>query len=100
MNESHRWSLFLQGDKHAFSEIFLAFHDDLLPLWHEAYPRSGDCQRLHSEPIPQALEKPEQPETRTDLKPYLFRSLRHHIIDILELQKQTLPINQELRSCV
>lgn len=96
MNESNWWTLFLQGDKHAFSEIYLAFHDDLY--------RYGIKLRRDPETVNDCIQnlflklwknrnnlKPVR-----DIKPYLFRSLRNHIIDTLELEKQTFPINQEV----
>jgi RNA polymerase sigma factor (sigma-70 family) len=96
MNQSHWWSLFLQGDKHAFSEIFLACHDDLFRYGMRLARDPeliNDCiqnlflklwkNRYNLKPV-------------NDLKPYLFKSLRNHIIDTLELKRQDLPINQDI----
>jgi RNA polymerase sigma factor (sigma-70 family) len=96
MNQSHLWSLFLQGDKHAFSEIFLACHDKLF--------RYGVKLTRDQELINDCIQnlflklwknrgnlKPVQ-----DINPYLFKSLRHHILDILELKRQTLPIDHDI----
>ena len=96
MNQSHWWSLFLQGDKHAFSEIFLACHDDLfrygMKLARDPELTSDCIQNLFLKLWKNRSNlKPVQ-----DIKPYLFKSLRHHIIDILELERQTLPIDQDI----
>jgi RNA polymerase sigma factor (sigma-70 family) len=96
MNESYWWPLFLQGDKHAFSEIYLAVHDDLyrygikLSRDHETV---NDCiQNLFLK----LWKNRNNLKPVREIKPYLFRSLRNHIVDILELKKQTLPLNQEV----
>ena len=96
MNQSHWWPLFLQGDKHAFSEIFLACHDDLfrygMKLTRDPELISDCIQNLFLKLWKNRSNlKPVQ-----DIKPYLFKSLRHHIIDILELERQTLPIDQDI----
>jgi RNA polymerase sigma factor (sigma-70 family) len=96
MNQSQWWSLFLLGDKHAFSEIFLAFHDDLF-LYGMKLNRDpeliNDCiQNLFL----RLWKNRNNLKQVQDIKPYLFKSLRHHIIDILELRRQTLPIDQDI----
>jgi RNA polymerase sigma factor (sigma-70 family) len=96
MNQSHWWSLFLQGDKHAFSEIFLACHDNLfrygMKLTRDPELINDCIQNLFLKLWKNRNNlKPVQ-----DITPYLFKSLRHHIIDILELERQTLPIDQDI----
>jgi len=96
MDESYQWSLFLQSDKQAFSEIFLAFYDDLSRYGAKLTndPKTvDDCiqnlflklwkNRRNLKPV-------------ENIKPYLFRSLRNHLIDIQELKKITLPINNDI----
>jgi len=96
MNESELWSLFLQGDKHAFSDIFLAFHDDLyrygIRLSRDQETVNDCIQNLFLK----LWKNRDNLKPVRDLKPYLFRSLRNHIIDILELEKQTFAINREV----
>jgi RNA polymerase sigma factor (sigma-70 family) len=96
MNESFWWPLFLQGDKHAFSEIYLAFHDDLyrygikLCRDHETV---NDCiQNLFL----RLWKNRNNLKPVREVKPYLFRSLRNHIVDIIELEKQTMTLNHEV----
>ncbi len=96
MNGSHWWPLFLQGDKHAFSEIFLACHDDLyrygIKLSRDPETVNDCIQNLFL----RLWKNRNNLKPVSDIKPYLLRSLRNHIVDILELKKQTIPINQEV----
>jgi RNA polymerase sigma factor (sigma-70 family) len=96
MNQSHWWSLFIQGDKHAFSEIFLASHDNLfrygMKLTRDPELINDCIQNLFLK----LWKNRNNLKPVLDIKPYLFKSLRHHIIDILELKRQTLPIDQDI----
>jgi RNA polymerase sigma factor (sigma-70 family) len=96
MKESYSWSLFLQGDKHAFSEIFLTYHDD---LYRYGIKLSRDPE-IVNDCIQELFLKLWKNRTNLkpvlDIKPYLFKSLRNHIIDNLELKRQTLPIDQDI----
>ncbi len=96
MNQSHWWSLFIQGDKHAFSEIFLASHDNLfrygMKLTRDPELINDCIQNLFL----RLWKNRNNLKPVHDLKPYLFKSLRHHIIDILELKRETLPIDQDI----
>jgi RNA polymerase sigma factor (sigma-70 family) len=96
MNESYWWLLFLKGDKHAFSEIYLAFHDDLyrygIRLNRDPETVNDCIQNLFLK----LWKNRNNLKPVKEIKPYLFRSLRNHIVDILELEKKTLPINQEV----
>ena len=96
MNQSHWWSLFIQGDKHAFSEIFLASHDNLfrygMKLTRDPELTKDCIQSLFFK----LWKNRNNLKPVDDITPYLFKSLRHHIIDILELKRQTLPINHDI----
>jgi RNA polymerase sigma factor (sigma-70 family) len=96
MNESQWWSLFLQGDKQALSEIFLVCHDDLfrygLKLIREPETVDDCIQNLFLK----LWKNRNNLKPVKDIKPYLFRSLRNHIIDILELRKPTIPIDHDI----
>jgi RNA polymerase sigma factor (sigma-70 family) len=96
MNESYWWSLFLQGDKHAFSEIFLACHDDLfrygMKLARDPEMVNDCIQNLFLK----LWKNRNNLKPVREIKPYLFRSLRNHIIDILELKRQTLSVDQDI----
>ncbi len=95
MNESNWWPLFLQGDKHAFSEIYLAFHDDLyrygIKLSRDPETVNDCIQNLFL----RLWKNRNNLKPVRELKPYLFRSLRNHIVDIIELEKKTLTIDLE-----
>jgi RNA polymerase sigma factor (sigma-70 family) len=96
MNESYWWSLFLQGDKHAFSEIFLACHDDLyrygIKLSRDPETVNDCIQNLFLK----LWKNRNNLKPVKDIKPYLFKSLRNHIIDIIELKRETLQIDQDI----
>ena len=96
MNESYWWSLFLQGDKHAFSEIFLSCHDDLfrygIKLTRDPEMVNDCIQNLFLK----LWKNHKNLKPVRDIKPYLFRSLRNHIIDILELKRPTLPLDHDI----
>jgi RNA polymerase sigma factor (sigma-70 family) len=96
MNQSHWWSLFIQGDKQAFSEIFLASHDNLfrygMKLTRDPELINDCIQNLFLK----LWKNRNNLKPVLDIKPYLFKSLRYHIIDILELKKQTLPIDHDI----
>jgi RNA polymerase sigma factor (sigma-70 family) len=96
MNESYWWSLFLQGDKHAFSEIFLSFHDDLfrygIKLTRDPETVNDCIQNLFLK----LWKNRNNLKQVKEIKPYLFRSLRNHIIDTIELKRQNLPIDHNI----
>jgi RNA polymerase sigma factor (sigma-70 family) len=94
MNDSQKcWQDFLSGDKKALSDIFLQYHD---ALFRYGMKLSGseslvkDCiqdlflklwkNRAHLKPV----ENP---------RPYLFKSIRNHIIDSLSLRKSQISID-------
>ena len=96
MNESYWWSLFLQGNKHAFSEIFLSCHDDLfrygIKLTRDPETVNDCIQNLFLK----LWKNRNNLKQVREIKPYLFKSLRNHIIDILELKKQTISLDQDI----
>jgi RNA polymerase sigma factor (sigma-70 family) len=96
MNETYWWSLFLQGDKHAFSEIFLHFHDDLfrygIKLIRDPETVADCIQNLFLK----LWKNRNNLKPVKEIKPYLFRSLRNHIIDTLELKRQDISIDQNM----
>jgi RNA polymerase sigma factor (sigma-70 family) len=97
MNESYWWLLFLQGDKHAFSEIYLAFHDDLYRYGIKLTRNPETVNDCIQDLFLKLWKNRKNLKPVREIKPYLFRSLRNHIVDILELEKQTLPINMEVK---
>lgn len=96
MNESHWWSLFLQGDKQAFSEIFITCHDDLF--------RYGSKLARDPEIVKDCIQNlflklwknRENLVPVRNIRPYLYRAFRNHLIDILKLRKQVIPIDRDI----
>jgi RNA polymerase sigma factor (sigma-70 family) len=96
MNQlQHLWLNFLQGDKAALSEVFLLYHDD---LYRYGLKLAGD-ENLVKDAIQDLFLK--LWKNRSNLKPvevpkpYLFKSLRNHLIDSLELTKARIPIEND-----
>jgi RNA polymerase sigma factor (sigma-70 family) len=96
MEESGLWTLFLQGNKNAFSEIFLFYHDDLfrygIKLTHDPETVNDCIQNLFLK----LWKNRGTLKPVVEIKPYLFKSLRNHIIDILELKHPTLSIDRDI----
>ncbi len=93
MNQKqHLWLNFLQGDKAALSEIFLQYHDD---LYRYGVKLAGN-ENLVKDAIQDLFLKLWKNRSNLKpvevLKPYLFKSLRNHLIDSLELTKTSIPI--------
>lgn len=93
--DQNRWLNFLHGDKSALSSIFLDFHDDLFRYGHRL---SGD-ENLVKDSIQDLFLKlwknRQNLRQISDIRPYLYRSLRNQIIDSLELQKPRVTIDNE-----
>jgi RNA polymerase sigma factor (sigma-70 family) len=87
------WNNFLRGNKSALSEIFLTFHDD---LYRFGLKLSGD-QNMVQDCIQDLFLKlwknKENLKQVESIKPYLFKSLRNHIIDSISLRKTNIYIN-------
>jgi len=95
MDELSSWSGFLNGEQKALAEVFLNYHDD---LFRYGLKLTGD-QDLVKDCIQDLFLKlwknREHLRIVQSVKPYLFKSLRNHIVDTLELQKTTLPLEDE-----
>jgi RNA polymerase sigma factor (sigma-70 family) len=86
------WQNFLQGNKEALSAIFLQVHDDL--YWY-GMKLSGD-ENLVEDCIQDLFLRLWKNRSNLkpveNLKPYLFKSFRNHVIDSLELQRPVVSI--------
>lgn len=95
MDEQSSWREFLKGDQKALAEVFLNYHDD---LFRYGLKLTGD-QNIVKDCIQDLFLKlwknREHLKMVQSVKPYLFKSLRNHITDTLELQKTTLPLEDE-----
>lgn len=92
------WKNFLLGDKSALSEIFLTFHDD---LYRFGLKLSGD-QNMVQDCIQDLFLKLWKNRGNLkpveSIKPYLFRSLRNHITDSINLQKPKISMDQRFEN--
>jgi RNA polymerase sigma factor (sigma-70 family) len=99
MSQTDLWHRFLLSDKNALSEIFLVYHDDLfrygLRLSRGNENMVKDCiQDLF---LKLWKNRNNLSEVKS-IKPYLFKALRHHIFDSLDLQKSFNPIDYDADS--
>jgi RNA polymerase sigma factor (sigma-70 family) len=96
MNQNqHLWQCFLQGDKAALSEIFLQFHDDLFRYGLKLTGNENLVQDAIQDLFLKLWKNRSNLKPVDILKPYLFKSLRNHIIDSLELNKPLIPIRDD-----
>lgn len=100
MDNSKRWEEFLTGDKNAFSVIFLDYYDDLynygVKLCHQNDIVKDSIQDLFLK----LWKNRNNLNPVNTVKPYLFKSLRHHILDSLALRKNFLQIEDSFEGSV
>lgn len=95
MEEKDTWQEFLEGSKKALSEIFLNYHDDLF--------RYGKRLTSHNEIVKDCIQdlflrlwkNRNNLKYVQQIKPYLLKSLRNHLIDSLEFLKPYTPLDIE-----
>ncbi len=89
-DEQGLWIQFLKGSEKALADIFLQHHDDLIRYGlklTKSTPMMEDCiQDLFFK----LWKNRANLQVVRIVKPYLFRSLRNHLVDSLELQKQRI----------
>jgi len=88
------WNNFLQGDKSAFSEIFLTFYDDLLRYGRKLSGDQDMVQDCIQDLFLKLWKNKGNLKPVESIKPYLFRSLRNHITDSIILQKPRISIDE------
>ena len=94
-DSQNRWQGFLDGNKDDLSEIFMNYYDD---LFRYGMKLSGN-ENLVKDNIQDLFLK--LWKNRSNLhpvenpKPYLFKSLRNHIIDSLALQKPLVSLKED-----
>jgi len=82
------WNDFLAGNKQVFERIFLAHYDD---LFRYGMRLAGDEEVVKDciQNLFQRLwQRRKALETVTEIKPYLFAALRHHLTDEARAQKR------------
>jgi len=87
MNDQEKWKLFLDGNKNALSEIFLNFHDDLFNYGMKLSPDNDLVKDSIQDLFLKLWKNKSNLDSVQVIKPYLLKSLRHHIQDSLELRK-------------
>jgi RNA polymerase sigma factor (sigma-70 family) len=89
------WHNFLHGSKEAMSAIFLHFHDD---LFRYGIKLSGDKDLVDDciqDLFFRLWKNRSNLKPVENLRPYLFKSLRNHILDSLELKRADVVIEND-----
>ena len=89
------WQNFLLGSKEAMSAIFLHFHDD---LYRYGLKLSGDnclVEDCIQDLFYRLWKNRSKLKPVNSLRPYLFKSLRNHILDSLQLKRSVVVIEND-----
>lgn len=86
------WKSFLQGNKEALATIFLLFHDDLFRYGLKLAGNNDLVEDSLQDLFLQLWKNRQNLKPVDNLKPYLFKSFRNHIIDNIELQNPVVHI--------
>jgi RNA polymerase sigma factor (sigma-70 family) len=87
MTDQERWKLFLGGNKDALSQIFLDFHDDLFNYGMKLAGESDLIKDCIQDLFLKLWKNRSNLDSVQVIKPYLLKSLRHHIQDSIQLRK-------------
>lgn len=98
MDEQINWQKFLEGTQQALAEIFLRYHDDLFRYGLKLTGNKEMVKDCIQDLFLKLWKNRRSIKTIQTIKPYLFKSLRHHIIDSLELQKSNLTVDDDILS--
>lgn len=88
VDEQVHWSKFLEGYEKSLAEIFLFHHDDLFRYGMKLTRREDIVKDCIQDLFLKLWKNRDNLQVVRAVKPYLFRSLRNHLIDSLELQRQ------------
>jgi RNA polymerase sigma factor (sigma-70 family) len=86
------WKNFLQGNKEALSTIFLLFHDDLYRYGLKLSGNENLVEDSLQDLFLQLWKNRQNLRPIDNLKPYLFKSFRNHVIDNVELQNPVIQV--------
>lgn len=95
MDEQYRWQQFLQGTQQALADIFLSHHDDLFRYGLKLTGNQDMVKDCIQDMFLKLWKNRNHLKMVQSVKPYLYKSLRNHLFDSLELQKPRLPINDD-----
>jgi len=82
------WSAFLKGNKDALSQIFLCYHDCLFLYGIKLCNNPDIVKDCIQDLFLKLWKNRSNLKPILNIKPYLFKSLRHHISDSLVLLKE------------
>ncbi|HEX3009545.1 MAG TPA: sigma-70 family RNA polymerase sigma factor [Bacteroidales bacterium] len=95
MDEQYRWQQFLEGTQEALSEIFLTHHDDLFRYGLKLTGNQEMVKDCIQDLFLKLWKNRSNLKMVQSVKPYLFKSLRNHLTDSLEMQKPNLSLTDE-----
>ncbi len=98
MDEQSRWQQFLHGSQQALSDIFLQYHDDLFRYGMKLTGNKEMVKDCIQDLFLKLWKNRSNLKVVQSVKPYLFKSLRNHLVDSMDLQKPNLPLNDEAMS--
>jgi RNA polymerase sigma factor (sigma-70 family) len=86
------WKSFMEGNKEAIATIFLLFHDDLYRYGLRLAGNTDLVEDSIQDLFLQLWKNRQNLRPVDNLKPYLFKSFRNHMIDNLELRNPVMQI--------
>ena len=89
------WKSFLEGNKEAIATIFLLFHDDLYRYGLKLAGNDDLVEDSIQDLFLQLWKNRLNLRPVDNLKPYLFKSFRNHMIDNLELRNPVVNIEND-----
>ncbi len=95
MTDQIRWEQFTEGNKDALSQIFLEFHDDLFNYGMKLAANTDIVKDSIQDLFLKLWKNRHNLDKVKIIKPYLLKSLRHHIQDSVELRKPWQFVNRE-----
>jgi len=95
MNDQEIWNRFLEGDKDALSRVFINYHDDLFNYGMKLASDTDIVKDAIQDLFLKLWKNRQNLHAVQILKPYLFKSLRRHIHDSIELNKPWHSIRPE-----
>lgn len=95
MEATANWQLFLGGDKNALSLIFISHYDDLYNYGLKLCGKEDVVKDAVQDLFLKLWKNKANLKPILSVKPYLFKSLRHHIHDSIELQKSYVQIDND-----
>lgn len=98
MNDQEKWKLFLDGNKDALSGIFLASHDDLFNYGMKLVGNNDVVKDSIQDLFLKLWKNRSNLHAVQNIKPYLLKSLRHHILDSIQIRKSYQFVDYETDS--